>query len=119
MQCRNCGATIHEGDTFCRTCGFTVETSSVPDVDSKNVAMNDFIAPSKKEQVPTTVHYDETITKVVEPKVSAPDNKVFIKKDGNDRIKATILNFLGLAVLIIIVIIIGIILYKSVFQHIS
>lgn len=119
MQCRNCGATIREGDTFCRTCGFTVDTKTLPKTDSSNVAMNDFMAPQAKEERSTpAVYYDETITKVVEPKVSAPDNKVFVEKDGNDRAKATLFNFLGLAALIVVIIVIGIILYQTVFQYI-
>ncbi len=118
MQCRNCGATIREGDTFCRTCGFTVDTSSKLETDSNNVAMNDFIAPSAKEASSShPLYYDETITKVVEPKVSAPDNKKLIEKDGNDRAKATLYNFLGLAAILAVVGIIAIILYRTVFQY--
>ncbi len=116
MQCRNCGATIHEGEAFCRTCGTTVTDQTVFKNDSANVAMNGFVSQQQIPNSTPSISYEETIVKTVEPKVSAEDNKKFVKRDGNDRAKATLMNFISLAALIILLVILAIFLYNTVFQ---
>ncbi len=108
-QCKNCGATIHEGDTFCRTCATPVEEMHF--TDSDNVATNDFIRPSSisTPSKPTKIVYKkegQTFSDMLKDKMGLPDNmpkdnKQYVERDGNDRAKATLFNFLGLSILVI------------------
>lgn len=107
-RCKNCGATIHEGDTFCRTCATSVEDMHF--TDDNNVATNDFIMPSSTPQPsPTKIVYKkegQSFSDMIKDKIGLPDNepkdnKQYVERDGNDRAKATLFNFLGLAILVI------------------
>lgn len=107
-QCKNCGATIHEGDTFCRTCAMSV--SDMHFTNDNNVATNDFIAPSSVEKPNSTkIVYkkegqsfsDRIKDRIGLPDAPVQDNKQYIERDGNDRTRATLFNFLGLAALVV------------------
>ncbi len=107
-RCKNCGATIHEEDTFCRTCATPVEDMHFTDND--NVATNDFIMPSSTPKPQTTkiVYKKEgqSFSEMLKDKIGLSDtepkdNKQYVERDGNDRAKATLFNFLGLAILVI------------------
>lgn len=109
-QCRNCGATIHEGDTFCRTCAMPIDDISLLSKNSSNVATNDFMTPSAPRTVtkePTVIYPKEStsFSNIIKDKIGMQDenkdNKQYVEREGNDRTKATLLNFLGLAVLVI------------------
>ncbi len=122
-RCKNCGATIHEGDTFCRTCATPIEEMNFTN-DKDNVATNDFMSPSLPSTTqPTKIVYKkegQSFTEMVKDKMGIPDstpedNKQYVERDGNDRAKATLFNFLGLAVLVIGLIILFIIVKNTVF----
>ncbi len=109
-QCRNCGATIHEGDTFCRTCAMPIEEMSFLANNSNNVATSDFMTQSSPRTVtkePTVVYSknNSSFSSILKDKIGMQeenkDNKQYVEREGNDRTKATLLNFLGLAVLVI------------------
>lgn len=121
-QCRNCGATIHEGDTFCRTCATPIEEMNFTGKD--NVATNDFVKPSSTQKPQTTkiVYKKEgqSFSEMVKDKIGLPEsapkeNKEYVERDGNDRAKATLFNFLGLAALIIGLIILFVFIKNTIF----
>ena len=121
-RCKNCGATIHDGDTFCRTCATPVEEMHF--TDSSNVATNDFITPSSVEKPqPTKIIYkkegqsfsDMLKDKIGLPDASPKDNKQYVERDGNDRTRATLINFLVLAALVIGLIILFLFVKNTVF----
>ncbi len=123
-RCRNCGATIHEGDTFCRTCAMPIEDMAFLSNDSNNVATSDFMKSSSPRVVtkePKVVYPKDSssFSNMIKDKIGIQeenkDNKQYVEREGNDRTKATILNFLGLAVLVIGLIL----LLKFVFSVIS
>ena len=100
-RCKNCGATIHEGDTFCRTCATPIEEMNFTN-DKDNVATNDFMSPSLPSTTqPTKIVYKkegQSFTEMVKDKMGIPDstpkdNKQYVERDGNDRAKATLFNF--------------------------
>lgn len=121
-QCKNCGATIHEGDTFCRTCATPVEDMNF--TSDQNVATNDFIVSSSTPApAPTKIVYKtegQSLSSMLKDKIGLPDNtpkdnKQYVERDGNDRTRATLFNFLGLAVLVIGLIILFIIVKNVLF----
>ena len=123
MQCKNCGGVIHEGDSFCRTCAVPVNldpNSGLEDISNPatNAFMrNDVSMPIQQEPV----YKNENFQSISAPQVTVPDedaNKNFVKRDGNDRVTATVRNVLGLVVLVVIIIIIGFLLYDKVFKNI-
>lgn len=123
MQCKNCGAVIHEGDSFCRTCAVPVNinpNSGLTDI--SNPATNAFmINDSTMPQQQEPIYKDENFQSISAPQESIPDeeaNKNFIKRDGNDRVTATVRNVLGLVILLVIIVIIGFLLYEKVFKNI-
>ena len=120
MKCEHCGAIIHEGDTFCRTCATPVKKDEYIDR-SRNKATVGFADKDKAREIVSTepekkFSFKDEVTKfknkqaLKTPEPSKPvDNKAIIKKDGNDRVKATVINVGGLVALIIIIIILIII----------
>lgn len=128
MQCRSCGATIHEGDTFCRTCAMPVNMNPNAVIeDITNPATDDFIAsnniPNNNYTTPqqNTPLYNEQYSggRITESKIGYKDsneNKKYVKRDGNDRLKATISNFISLVIILAIVIVIGYFIYEYVFK---
>lgn len=123
MQCKNCGAIIHEGDSFCRTCAVPVNIdphSGLEDI--SNPATNAFMrtdisVPLQQEPVYKNEHF-QNISAPQMPIEDNDANKNFIKRDGNDRLGATVTNVLSLVILIIIIIVIFVLLYNSVFKNI-
>lgn len=123
MQCKNCGGVIHEGDSFCRTCAVPVNTdprSGLEDI--SNPATNAFMRhdvslPQQQEPV----YKNEQFQNIAAPSPEIIDeeaNKKFIKRNGNDRVSATVTNVLGLAILVVIIAVIGFLLYDTIFKHI-
>ncbi len=114
-RCSNCGATIRDGDTFCRTCAMPVtQEEELPT--QTNVATSGFIRPTKQDSgVKPPIQYTETTIKQVDPYQSDVENKDRIRQDGNDRLKATLFNFLGLLVLLLILWFIGNFIYHALF----
>lgn len=126
MQCRNCGATIHEGDSFCRTCAMPINmsTNSVIE-DISNPATNDFMVQNTNYTMPNQeqlFYNNQKSEKITESKIGYKDineNKKYLKKAGNDRVSATIANFISFVIILIIVIIIGYFIYNYVFKQIT
>lgn len=127
MQCRSCGATIHEGDSFCRTCAMPVNMNPNAVIeDIANPATNDFMAgnniPNNNYSVPqqeNSFYNEPSSGRITESKIGFKDNndnKKHIKKDGNDRLSATIANFISLVILLVIVAVIGYFIYEYVFK---
>jgi hypothetical protein len=125
MQCRSCGAAVHEGDSFCRTCAMPINMN--PDAiieDVSNPATNDFMAQNNNYTMPQQepIYYDNQGKKtVIDTAITnkvASDNTKIAKKDGNDRLSATIVNFITFAIIMIIVAIIVYFLYNYVFKSI-
>lgn len=121
MLCKNCGATLHEGETFCRTCAAPVNVDPQTGlVNISNPATNSFMQPSNSGQQQVEPVYQnhnfETVSAPVPSPTDEDTNKNLIKDDGNDRTGATIKNLLGLAILVIIIIVIAILLYNNVFK---
>lgn len=123
MQCKNCGGIIHEGDSFCRTCAVPVDMDINTGIeDIRNPATNAFVRqdvtiPIQQEPV----YKDNNFQNVDAPPsvvVDEETNKNFVKRDGNDRVKATVTNVLGLVALLVIIIIIGFLLYDNVLKNI-
>ena len=113
MKCEHCGAIIHEGDTFCRTCATPVKKEDYIS-HSRNQATIGFADTDKVNENVTVEHKNKFNLKneVVKlknkqalktPKPGKPvDNHDLIEKDGNNRLKATIINVGGLVVLLIV-----------------
>lgn len=122
MQCKNCGATIHEGDTFCRTCAMPVDVDPYTGLeDLSNPATSAFMRQDSQSSIQTEPIYKndkmETISKPIEPVIDNDANKNYIKRDGNDRTSATFKNVLGLIILLVILLIIGLLMYNNVFSN--
>lgn len=122
MQCKNCGATINQGDTFCRICAVPVNYDPNTGVETvHNPATNAFMRQGPAEQVQMEPTYQNAEFKpIAPPRNIEPDdeaNKKFVDRDGNDRVKATAWNFATLAILIIIIAIVGFLLYDKVFKN--
>lgn len=124
MQCRNCGAAIHEGDSFCRTCAMPINmsTNSVIE-DISNPATNDFMVQNNNYTVPNQeqlFYNDQKSERITESKIGykdTNDNKKHInKKDGNDRLSATIFNFITLAIMVIVAIVILYLIFTKVIK---
>jgi len=123
MQCKNCGATINDGDSFCRTCAIPITKELNPWLDDiSNPATNAFIKTdmtSIQQQEPVYVNNNfQNISVPNKKTVKEFDNKEFIKKDGNDRVGATIKNFLGLAIILVIIAVIAFLLYDNILKEI-
>lgn len=112
MKCKNCGAVIHEGDTFCRTCAAPINEKDYINHDV-NQATSSFANESIFQKVKKNIkvvkepsyHYDEPVPKEI-------NNKDIIDKDANNRTKATIINFVGLAIVLIVFIILCLVFFK-------
>lgn len=122
MQCKNCGATINQGDTFCRTCAVPVNYDPNTGVETvHNPATDSFMRQGPVDQTQVEPSYQNAEFKpIAPPKNTTPDedaNKKFVERDGNDRMKATVWNIGYLAILIIILLIIGYLLYDKVFSN--
>jgi hypothetical protein len=116
MKCERCGAIIHEGDTFCRTCATPVKKDDYISHE-RNQATIGFADTTKVAESVTVEHKNKfnLKNKIVEIKnkqaLKAPkevqrkdiDNHNVIDKDGNNRVKATIINIGGLVVILLIV----------------
>lgn len=113
MKCKTCGAIIHEGDTFCRTCATPVEKDNYINTTNNQATFNF----EPVEKVVSEVQKNKTTKE--EPKFTLPknfqkpdkpqkpvDNKDFIDRDANNRTRATIINIGELVLLIIVLIII-------------
>ena len=114
MKCERCGAVIHEGDTFCRTCATPVKKDDYIDY-NRNQATIGFADKEKVSESVTVEHSnkfsikDEMVKMKNKKALSGPkpvksndfDNKSVINKDGNNRVKATISNVGGLVAIII------------------
>ena len=123
MQCKNCGGVIHEGDSFCRTCAVPIDININTGLeDIQNPATNAFVRQDITMPVQQEPVYKDSNFQTVEaPQQTVVDeeiNKNFIKRDGNDRVKATVTNVLSLVILVIIIIVIGFLLYNNVFKNI-
>ena len=114
MKCEHCGAIIHEGDTFCRTCATPVKKDEYIDR-TRNKATVGFADKDKAEEIVYTepkkkFNLKDEVTKfknnqaLKTPEPAKPvDNKAIIKKDGNNRVKASIINIGGLIAILIVV----------------
>lgn len=122
MQCRNCGATIHEGDTFCRTCAMPVNSgSSIQDINFNNVATNEFLVESHNAPVSQELAYfqEEPKERITKSKIGYKDdtsNKKYVERDSNDRLKATLVNLLELLIVIAVFVVAGYFLYVYVLK---
>lgn len=113
MKCRNCGNEIHEGETFCRVCA-----APVGKVNYNNLyrAKTEVKPEEKKEEKFSLKKEIANFKSIMTDGTPVKDrehleNKDLIKKDANNRQKATIINFLELGgILIIVWIVIKIIL---------
>ncbi len=113
MKCRNCGNNIQEGETFCRVCAAPVGKINYNDLYRAKVETK----PQEKKTEKFSLKKEIAIVKniISDEPLRDPnehlENKDLIKKDANNRKKATILNFLELAgILIVVWIVIKIIL---------
>lgn len=107
MKCKNCGAIIHEGDTFCRTCATPIE-DEINDKPQENIATREFSSINKisnikefpKPQEIKEYQYQAPVSKEKDP-------KDLINKDPNNRVKATIINVLELVILLVFLFVVG------------
>lgn len=119
MNCKKCGALLHEGDTFCRTCATPVQESYIKS--NTNIATLDF---SKVNKENSTVKVGkDTIdmgndNNYITTKTKDINNKDLLDKDPNNKVKATIINISGLILLLIIVFIL-IILFLNVLSNLG
>lgn len=118
MNCKKCGALLHEGDTFCRTCATPVEESTIEE--NINLATSDFVKINKHsvhiKPVENIVNdnintYEQTTPKDI-------NNKDLLDKDPNNKVKATIINISGLILLLIIIFVL-IILFLNVLSNLG
>ncbi len=106
MKCKNCGAIIHEGDTFCHMC-------------ARPINQDDYVSTSTNNATSTFKNVKNlNIVKKVEEKIDLSkyhiakeeskqiENKDLIKQDSNDRVKATLINFGGLFIILLIIFIV-------------
>jgi len=120
MHCKNCGASIREGEDFCRVCATPVNMNTTSVIEEvSNPATTDFIQtnPMLQQQVqfqPQTQPIGNFTDPPAEPS-SKINNKDAIPRDGNDRLKATLFNFATFAIIVIIAIIALFFLYNHFF----
>lgn len=122
MQCKNCGAIINQGDTFCRTCAVPVNVDPNTGVENVyNPATNAFMRQGPIDQIQVEPSYQNAeFQPVAPPKNVEPAedaNKKFVERDGNNRTMATVWNFVTFGILILILAIIGYFLYDKVFRN--
>ncbi len=116
MKCKNCGALLHENDTFCRTCAAPVDESCIED--SINLATSDFA----KTNQPNS--HTEIVDSIIDTSNSNNNNyytnrkdinnKDLLDKDPNNKVKATIINIGGLILMLFIILILIILFIKVV-----
>lgn len=107
MKCKRCGAVIHEGDTFCRTCASPVEDFIDNTKNDATINFSNYNRISEIKQ--TTVVNEEVNYTYKNNNVKLPkeiNNKELINKDPNNRLKATIINIGELLAAIIIIFIV-------------
>lgn len=122
MQCKNCGATINQGDTFCRTCAVPVNYDPNTGVEMvHNPATNSFMRQGPAEQTQSEPTYRNAEFKpMAPPRNLEPEedaNKKFVERDGNNRTMATVWNVASVAILVLIILVIGYFLYDKVFKN--
>lgn len=105
MKCHNCGNEIQEGETFCRVCAAPVGKVNYNNLyraktETKPHEKQEEKFSLKKELL---VVKDIISDKPIRTSGEHLENKDLIKKDSNDRKKATIINFLELAGILIVV----------------
>lgn len=107
MKCKNCGALLHETDTFCRTCATPVDESSIKD--NINLATSDFVKINKSNSYvkPKESIVDTNVNNYNPPISKDINNKDLLDKDPNNKVKATIINISGLILLLIIIFILA------------
>lgn len=122
MQCKNCGATINQGDTFCRTCAVPVNYDPNTGVEMvHNPATNSFMRQGHVEQTQSEPTYRNAEFKPMAPPRNLESeedaNKKFVERDGNNRTMATVWNVASVAILVLIIFVIGYFLYDKVFKN--
>lgn len=118
MNCKKCGALLHEGDTFCRTCATPVQESYIKS--NTNIATLDF---SKVNNENSNVKVIEDVidtgnNNYITTKTKDINNKDLLDKDPNNKVKATIINISGLILLLIIIFVL-IILFLNVLSNLG
>jgi len=105
MYCKNCGALVREGEELCPVCATPVNmnTNSVIE-DVANPATTDFMQtnPMVQKQVqfqPQGQPLGDFMSSPMEIN-NSNRNKDAIPNDGNDRVKATLFNFVTFAIII-------------------
>lgn len=122
MNCKKCGALLHEGDTFCRTCATPIQEHYIEN--NVNLTTSDFSKFNKENNINVKVAEDvhsmnnNYNCKHASTKTKDINNKDLLDKDPNNKIKATIINISGL-VLLLIVIFILIILFINVVSNLE
>lgn len=103
MKCPKCGSYIYEGQTFCRVCATPVGKDSNGLYRAKPETK-----PLVKQEEKFSLKKELNVVKSII--TDAPlktdnehlENKDLIKKDANDRKKATIINFVELGVILVV-----------------
>jgi len=111
MRCNNCSAELHVGILVCSVCGTPVSIDQ-RGVDYNNPVASDFLAPTPQVQEEAQKEQKPTIRIIKEKK----SYKLPTQLEGNNRIKATLINFATFVVIIGAVIVIFIILYNTLFK---
>lgn len=117
MKCKNCGALLHETDTFCRICATPVYESVIES--NINLATSDFAKINKdNSQVKVVEKVDNKINNYDPVKDKNINNKDLLDKDPNNKLKATIINIGGLLLLLVIIFIL-IMLFVNIVSHLE